>query len=359
MNNASHRAWIVSPALVSPARVSPALVSALVFTLVFAVVMATAPDARAQTPTPSSAQPQGFPTKPIRIVMPFPLGGTTDIQGRILADKLTARLGQTVYIDSRPGANGVIGMELVARAPADGHTLVIATSGNLAVHPHLYKLPYDTERDFAPVILIGETPGVLVVHPALPAKDVKEFIALLKSAPGKVTYGSSGSGGFAHISAELFASMTGTQMTHVPYKGSAASLLDVVAGHIQSSFNITAPSLPHIASGKVRALAVTTARRVPTLPEVPTIAESGVPGYENATWSAIAAPAGTPRPVIDRLNREFAAAMQLADVRERFGTEGSVPIGGSPEQFRSHLAAEIAKYGKLVRSAGIKPEGSH
>ena len=314
-------------------------------------LMSVATDTLAQTASTD------YPSKPIRIIMPFPLGGTTDIQGRILAEKLTPRLGQTVLIDSRPGANGVIGMELAARAPADGHTLVIATSGNLAVHPHLYKLPYDTERDFAPVVLVGETPGVLVVHPGVAAKTVKEFIDLAKRTPGALTYGSSGTGGFAHISAELFAFMTDTRMTHVPYKGSAASLLDLVAGHIQSSFNISAPSMPHIQSGKVRALAVTTARRVPTLPDVPTMAEAGVPGYENVTWSAIAAPAGTPPAIIERLNREFNAAMQLPNVKERFGVEGSIPIGGPPAQLRDYLKREIAKYGKLITAAGIKAEG--
>jgi len=308
--------------------------------------------------SPVAAQQAGaFPAKPIRIVMPFPPGGATDIQGRILAEKIGPRLGQQVMIESRPGSNGVIGMTAAARAAADGYTMVIATSGNWAVHPHLYKLPYDTEKDFVPVILVGETPGVLVVHPSLPAKSVKEFIALARRKPGEIAYGSSGTGGFAHISAELFASMTDTRMMHVPYKGSAQSLYDLVGGHIQASFNIVAPSLPHIKAGKVRALAVTTARRVPTLPEVQTIAEAGLPGYENATWSGIGAPAGTPAAIVERMNKEIVSALQMPEVRASFQSQGSEPIGGTPERFRDYLRAEIVKYGKLVRSAGIKPEG--
>lgn len=297
-----------------------------------------------------------YPSKAIRIVNPFPPGGATDIQARILVERLAPRLGQQVVVDNRAGANGVIGMEIVARAPADGYTLVLTTSGNWAVHPHLYKLPYDTAKDFAPVILVGTTPGVLVVHPSLPAKTVKEFIALAQRNPGEISYGSSGLGGFAHISAELFASMTRTRMTHVPYKGSVQSLIDLVAGHIQVSFNIMAPSLPFIKDGRVRALAVTSAKRVPQLPGVPTISESGVPGYENSTWSGIGAPAGTPMPVIERLNREVAAALQMPDVQQRFSAGGSIVMGGTPGEFRDYLNSELSKYGKLVREAGIKAQ---
>jgi tripartite-type tricarboxylate transporter receptor subunit TctC len=307
---------------------------------------------------PDGSYAQAYPSKTVRIIMPFPPGGATDIQGRILGDKLTPRLGQQVIIDSRPGANGVVGMELAARAPADGHTLVIATSGNWAVHPHLYKLPYDTLRDFVHIVLVATTPGVLVVHPTLPAKNVKELIALARRNPTALTYGSSGVGGFAHISAELFNAMTSTKMTHVPYKGSQQSLIDLMAGHIQLSFNILAPSMPHINSGRVRPIAVTTAKRVPQLPEVPTIAESGVRGYENATWSGIGAPAGTPQPVIDRLSTEFMAVLQMKDVHERFDTVGSVPLSGTPARFREYLEREIAKYGKLVKQAGIKAGAS-
>jgi tripartite-type tricarboxylate transporter receptor subunit TctC len=247
-------------------------------------------------------------------------------------------------------------MEIVARAPADGYTLVLTTSGNWAVHPYLYKLPYDTARDFAPIMLVGATPGVLMVHPLLPVKSVKEFIALAKRKPGEIAYGTSGVGGFAHISTELFASMAQVRMTHVPYKGSVQALTDLAAGHIQTSFNVLAPSMPFIQAGKVRALAVTTTKRVPSLPQVPTIAEAGVPGYESSTWSGVGAPAGTPQSVIERLNREFAAALQTSDVQQRLSAVGSVVLGGTPEDFSSYLKAEMAKFGKLIREAGIKAQ---
>jgi tripartite-type tricarboxylate transporter receptor subunit TctC len=306
----------------------------------------------------AQSAPKDYPTKTIRIVNPFPPGGATDIQARILAEKLTPRLGQQVIVENRPGANGVLGMEFVARAPADGHTLVLTASGNWAVHPHLYKLPYDTEKDFALITLVATTPGVLVVHPSLPARTVKEFIALARRNPGEIAYGSSGLGGFAHISAELFAYMTQIRMTHVPYKGSVQSLLDLIAGNIQVSFNIVAPSLPYIQAGRIRALAVTSAQRIASLPGVPTIDESGVPGYENSTWSGIGTPAGTPQPVVERLNREFTAVLAHPDVRERFSAIGSVVLGGTPDQFRSYLRAEFAKYGKLIRATGIKVDGN-
>ncbi|MCC7484293.1 MAG: tripartite tricarboxylate transporter substrate binding protein [Burkholderiales bacterium] len=321
-------------------------------------ILAAAALAALALPAALHAQGTAFPSKPIRIVNPFPPGGATDIQARILVEKLSPRLGQPLVVENRPGANGVVGMETAVRAPADGHTLVLTTSGNWAVHPHLYKLPYDTAKDFAPVILVGSTPGVLVVHPLLPAKTVKEFVALAKRKPGDITYGSSGVGGFAHIAAELFAYMTATRMTHVPYKGSVQSLIDLAAGHIQASFNVMAPSMPYIQAGRVRALAVTSAKRVPQLPDLPTIAEAGVTGYENSTWSAVGAPAGTPAAVIERLNREFAEALQMSDVQQRFASGGSVVLGGTPEDFRRYLQSELAKYGKLIRAAGIQADGA-
>ncbi len=204
------------------------------------------------------------------------------------------------------------------------------------------------------LVLVATTPGVLVVHPTLPAKSVKDLIALAKRNPTALAYGSSGLGGFAHISAELFTAMTSTKLTHVPYKGSAQALADLMAGHIQLSFNILAPSMPHIKSERVRALAVTTAKRVPQLPDVPTIAEAGVRGYENATWSGIGAPGGTPQPIIERLSKELTAVLQMPDVQERLGSAGSVAISGSPAEFRDYLQRELAKYSKLVREAGIK-----
>jgi tripartite-type tricarboxylate transporter receptor subunit TctC len=230
-----------------------------------------------------------FPSKPIRLIIPFPPGGTPDIQGRMLTDKLAQRLGQPVVIENRGGANGIIGMELVARAPADGHTVIIATVGTWSVHPYLYKLPYDVLKDFAPVIHLATTHGVLAIHPSVPAKSVKELVALARQRPGEINYGSSGLGGWFHISTELFAYMTKIKLTHVPYKGAALALTDLIGGHVQLMFNSTIVTLPHIRSGKVRALGTTGARREALLPDLPTIAEAGVAGYEGSTWSAMGA----------------------------------------------------------------------
>ncbi len=306
----------------------------------------------------SQATPKepAYPGRPIRLVVPFPPGGTADIQGRVLAEKLADRLGQPVVTDNRGGANGIIGMEIVARAPADGYTLVIAVVGPWAIHPYLYKLPYDVLKDFAPIIHVATTPGALVVHPSVQAKTVKELIALARQKPGALNYGSAGVGGFFHISAELFAFMTGIRMTHVPYKGPAAALTDLVGGHIQVMFNSAIVTVPHIVSGRVRALATTGAKRIAALPDVPTVAEAGVPGYESSTWTAMGAPARTPRPIIERLNRELAAILQLPDVQERYAAGGSTATGGTPEQFRDYLQSELAKFSKLIKEAGIKAE---
>ena len=300
---------------------------------------------------------QAYPTKPVRLVVSFPAGGTPDLQARMITDKLAPRLGQQIVIDNRGGANGIIAMEIVARAPADGYTFIITTVGTWAVHPFLYKLTYDAVKDFAPVVHIATTPGVLAVHPSVAATSVKELIALAAQSPGKLNYGSSGVGGFGHMSGELFGVLTKVKMTHVSYKGVAQALSDLVGGHIQVSFNSALPTMPHIHSGKVRALATTGAKRAAILPDLPTIAEAGVPGYENSTWTAIGAPARTPRAVIQRLNQEINAVLQMRDVQERFAAGGSTVTGGTPEQFQEYLKAELAKFSKLVKDAGIKGEG--
>jgi tripartite-type tricarboxylate transporter receptor subunit TctC len=299
---------------------------------------------------------QAYPTKPVRLVVSFPPGGTPDLQARIVTDKLAPRLGQQIVIDNRAGANGIVAMEIVARAPADGYTLIITTVGTWSVHPFLYKLPYDVLKDFAPVVHIATTPGVLAVHPPVAANSVKELIALAAQSPGKLNYGSSGVGGFGHMSGELFAVMTKVRMTHVSYKGLAQALTDLVGGQIQVSFNSALPTMPHVQSGKLRALATTGAKRMAILPELPTIAEAGVPGYENSTWTAIGAPARTPRAVIERLNQEVNAVLQMPDIRERFAAGASTVTGGTPEQFHEYLKSELAKFRKLVKEAGIKGE---
>jgi len=289
-------------------------------------------------------------------VVPVPAGGTPDIQARMLAERLAQRLGQPVVIDNRGGGGGIVGMEIVARAPADGYTLVSATVGAWAVTPHFSKLPYDTQKDFAPIIQIATTPGVLVVHPSVTAKTVKQLIVLARQKPGALNYASGGMGGYSHISAELFNSMTQVRLTGVQYKGAAPAMTELIGGHTQVMFNTVITTLPHVKSGKLRALATTGAGRLASLPELPTVAEAGVPGYENSSWTALGAPARTPRAIIERLNREFAAVLQLPDIIEKHTAAGSVITGGTPEQFRDYLKTELAKFGKLVKEAGIKSE---
>jgi len=302
----------------------------------------------------NAALAQAWPAKPIRFIVPFPPGGTTDIQARMINERLGAKLGQPVVLDNRGGANGAIGMEIVARAPADGYTMIISTVGTWTVAPHLSKLPYDVQTDFAPLIHMATTPGVLLVHPSVPAKNVKELIALAKTRPGELTYGSSGIGGFGQMCAELFAVTANIKMTHVPYKGSAPSLIDLMGGHIQILFNSALPTMPHIKSGKMRALATTGAKRMSILPELPTVAEAGLTGYENSTWSALGMAARTPQPVIERLNKEINAILQLPEVQEAARADGSMITGGTPEQFREILKSELAKFGRLIKQAGIK-----
>ena len=301
------------------------------------------------------AREAAYPVKPIRLVVPFPPGGTADIHGRMLGEKLAQRLHQQIVVDNRSGASGNVGLEIVARSPADGYTLVISTVGSWAVNPHLYKLPYDVLNDFAPIIHVANTPGVLAVHPSLPVKTVKELIALARQRPGELTYGSSGVGGFEHMSAELFDSMAKTKMVHVPYKGSAPAILDLIGGHIHLVFGPATPTLPHIQSGRLRAIATTGATRVDALADIPTIAEAGIAGYENLTWSAVGAPARTPRSIIDLLNKELNAVLQMPDIRDALRMSGSTVTGGTPEQFQDYLRSELAKYGKLIKAAGIKP----
>ena len=300
------------------------------------------------------AHAQAYPNKPVRFIVPFVPGGPTDIQGRMLGEKLAQRLGQQVLVDNRGGAGGNIGMELTVKAPADGYTIVIATVGTWAVNPHLYKLPFDVEKDFTPIIQVSTSPGVLAVHPSVPAKSVKELVTLARARPGLLNYGSSGVGGFGHISGELFTLMTNTKMTHIPYKSSAPSLTDLIAGHIEVLFNNAISTVPHVQTNRVRALATTGAQRLAVLSAVPTIAEAGVPGYENSSWSAVAAPAGLPAAITSRLHKEFAGILADPDIQKRHADVGAQIIGGTPEQFHAYLKAEVAKFGKLVKTAGIK-----
>lgn len=302
----------------------------------------------------SVARESAYPEKPIRFVVPYNPGGTPDIQGRMFGEKLRQRLGQPIVIENRPGANASIGMGLVARAPADGYTLLIAPVGPWTVNPHLYDLPYDVLNDFVPIIHATASPAILAVHPSIPARSVKELIALARQRPGELDYGSAGIGGFGHICGELFAQMAKVKMTHVPFKGAVAAVTDLVAGRVPVSFNVAAVTLPHVQTGRVRALAVTGTTRLAVLPDLPPIAEVGLPGYENTTWVGIGAPARTPQAIVERLNREFEAILRMPDIQHTLQSQGTIVTGGSPERFREYLKAEHAKYGELIRAAGIK-----
>jgi tripartite-type tricarboxylate transporter receptor subunit TctC len=303
----------------------------------------------------TGASAQGYPNKPIRIVVPFPAGGATDLLARAAAQKLTEAWGQPVVVDNRPGAGGNIGSELVAKAAPDGYTLEMGTVGTHAINASLYaKMPYDHVKDFAPVILVASVPNVLVVNPALPVNSVAELIAYGKANPGKLNFASSGNGTSIHLSGELFKVMAGVQMTHVPYKGSAPALQDLIAGQVQLMFDNLPPSLPQIKGGKLRALAVTSAVRAPALPDVPTVAEAGLPGFEASSWFGILAPAGTPPEVIARLNAEIAKWLASPEAKEKMLALGANAIGGTPEDFAKHIAAETAKWQRVVKASGAK-----
>lgn len=294
-----------------------------------------------------------YPTKPVRfLVGPGPNSGT-DIVARAISLKLSERLGQSVIVDNRPGAGGTVAVALAAKAAPDGYTLLFV-SGSLVVHPALYRnLSYDPVRDLAPITLIGVVPQVLIVNPALPVKTVAEFIALAKQKPGEINYGSGGVGSTGHLAGELLQSMAGIRLTHVPYKGAGPAAVDLIAGQIQMLFTSAVNALQHSRTGRVRMLAVTTARRSVALPEVPTLSEFALPGYELTTWYGVLAPAGTPRAIVLRLNREISAVMKLPEVQERLASDGVEAATGTPEHFAALLKTELARVGAIVRAARI------
>jgi tripartite-type tricarboxylate transporter receptor subunit TctC len=303
----------------------------------------------------AGAWAQAYPTRPIRIVVPFPAGGTTDVLARAVAQKLTESLGQPTVVDNRPGAGGNIGAELVAKSAPDGYTLLMGTVGTHAINPSLYpKMPYDHVRDFAPVILVAGVPNVLVINPALPINSVQELIAYGKANPGKLNFASSGNGTSIHLSGELFKTMAGVQMAHIPYKGSAPALQDLVGGQVQLMFDNLPSSLALIKAGKLKALAVTSKERAAALPDVPTLAESGLPGFEASSWFGLLAPAGTPQPVIAKLNAEVAKWLASPEAKEKLLAQGAIAAGGTPEDFARHIAAETAKWQKVVKDSGAK-----
>jgi tripartite-type tricarboxylate transporter receptor subunit TctC len=300
------------------------------------------------------AHAQAWPSRGIRIVVPFAPGGSTDIFARLVGDRLATAVGQPVVIDNRPGAGGNIGADAVAKAPPDGYTLLMATTGVMAINNAMYKnLSYDAEKDLKPVIYIASITNVLIVPADSPFKSAGDVIAAAKAAPGKLSFASSGAGSSTHMSAELFRLMTGTELLHIPYKGSGQAMPDVISGRVAMMFENMPGAVGHIKSGKVRVLAVTGLQRTPALPDVKTVAESGVPGYESLSWSGIAAPAATPPEVVARLNREINAILASPDMRQKLAEQGAEAVGGTPEAFGEHIARERQKWTKVVRDAGI------
>jgi tripartite-type tricarboxylate transporter receptor subunit TctC len=297
---------------------------------------------------------QGYPAKPVRVVVPFPPGGGTDIVTRMVMQKLSERLGANFLIENRSGAGGAIGTEIVSKAAADGYTLAMV-SGSHAINPGLYKkMAYDAVYDFSPITLLVSGPALLVVHPSVPAKNVRELVALAKARPGKLHYASAGNGTPPHLAAELFKSMAGVDMVHVPYKGNAMAFTDLISGQVSLSFPTIPSALPQVKSERLRALAVTGARRSGVLPELPTIAESGVRGYEASSWYGLLAPAGTPAAITGKLNQEVVQIVYLPEMKERFLEQGLEPVGNTPAEFTKLLHAEIAKWRKVIAAAGAK-----
>ena len=305
----------------------------------------------------SNASSQSYPTKPIRFVVPWPAGGVADITTRLIARKLGENMGQTLVVDNRAGATGIIGCELVARAKPDGYTLLMGTTTTHATNPVMFKkLPYDAIKDFAPISLVADAPFVLVIHPSLPVRSVKELIALAKARPGQLNYGSSGIGGSSHLGFELFNQMAGIKAVHVPYKGLAPATLDLLAGNITMSWESTAAATPYIRDKRLRALGIGSARRSPLMPDIPTISESGLKGFELGSWSAMFAPAATPPDVVRRLQREVAVAVNDAGMREQLGALGAEAVGGTPEALAAVLKHDVVKWTKIARQANLQPE---
>ncbi len=303
----------------------------------------------------TTAHAQTYPNKPIRIVVPFPAGGSTDIMGRVVAEQLSAAFGQQAFVDNRPGANGVIGTELVAKAAPDGYTLLMGGIGSLAINPAIYsKIPYDPVRDFTAIIQIAQVPNVLIVHPSLPVKTVKDVIALAKANPGKLTFSSSGSGSSDHMSGELFKSMAKVDLVHVPYKGGAPAITDAIAGQVSMTFSNQPTALPHVKSGKLRGIAVTSIKRSTATPDLPTIDESGLKGFDVSSWVGVNAPANLPRDIVTRLNAEIVKGMSAPAGRERLNQLAFDPVLSTPDQYAAHIKSEVAKWAQVAKTAGAK-----
>ena len=311
--------------------------------------------AAAGWPVPAAAQP-AYPSKPVRIISPFAPGGGNDALCRIVAQKLAEELKQQVIVENRAGANGIVGTEIAARSAPDGYTIVLIPSGH-AVNATLYrKLPFDSIKDFAPITLAGSSPLVLAVHPSLPAKSVRELVALARARPGQLTYVSAGVGASGHLGGALFEALTGTKMVHIPYKGMAVAITDLMSGQVSLTFGTSLSVIPHVHSGRIRALATTGAQRSPALPDLSTVAEGGVPGYEASLWYGFVGPARLPPEIVRRLNSAIVAVLGLPDVRARLASQGVDPQPTTPEEFARLLASDIERWAKVIQRAGIQPE---
>jgi tripartite-type tricarboxylate transporter receptor subunit TctC len=307
-----------------------------------------------------AVQAQSYPSKPIRFIVPFPPGGGNDLVARELAQYLAEPLGQPVIVDNRPGASTIIGTELAAKAAPDGHTIFMGNNSTLAINPNLYrKLPYDAVKDFAPVSLLASAPFVLLVHPSLPVRSVKELIALARARPGQLNFGSAGTGITTHLAGEMFNIMARVNMVHIPYKGAGPAMTDLIAGHIQLAFNNVLSALPHVRSGRLRALGVTSAERSRVLPDLPTIAESGLPGYEASVWYAVLAPARTPPQIVSRLNTEFLKVLQQPKVQERLSSDGAAIVGSTPEVLATTIESDIVRWGRIIKQIRLVLDTPH
>jgi tripartite-type tricarboxylate transporter receptor subunit TctC len=311
-----------------------------------------------QAALPAGAAESGaYPTKPIRVIAPYPAGGTSDTIARTIGQKLTEAWGQIVVVDNRGGVNGSLGSEIASRAPADGYTLLVGNVAPVAINASIYKsVGYDPVRDFAPVTMVAAGPNIVVTNPNVAAKSMKDVIALAKGGTLRFNYGSSGAGSISHLAAEMFKNMTGTDMAHIPYKGSALIINDLLGGQIQISFSDMPVALPHVKAGKLRALAVTGAKATPLVPGVPTVAEAGVTGYAIDNWWGLLAPAGTPKAILDQLNGAMVKSLQQTDVKERFANLGVETVPGTQAEFAAHIKSEIAKFSKLIKDVGAKIE---
>jgi tripartite-type tricarboxylate transporter receptor subunit TctC len=301
-----------------------------------------------------AAQPAAYPTRPVTLVVPFPPGGGTDTGARLIAQKLTQKWGQTVVVENKSGAAGAIGADTVAKAKPDGYTLLMGNIGTQAINPVLYKkLPYDADRAFAPITLVAELPLVMLVNPKVPAKTAKEFIALAKSQPGKFSYSTSGAGGSMHLAGEMMKSASGTFILHVPYRGGGPAISDLLAGHVELSFATVLESIGHVKSGRLRALAVTGSQRVPALPDVPTLAESALPGFNSISWIGLLAPAGTPKEIVEKIATDVRDLLAGDEVKGKLIELGAVPAGGTPAQFGQLIANDRQRYTQIIQERGI------